>query len=68
MKKLRKITAHIEDDLLEDAMLETGEGISNTIREGLRSIKMRRIYREVLALRGKCNVSIDLADLRQDKR
>lgn len=66
MGKQRKITAVLPVDLLEQAMRESGEGLSETLRQGLALIAAQRAYRGLRALRGKVRVSIDLDSLRNE--
>jgi hypothetical protein len=68
MAGVRKITVHIPEDLLKRAQRETGEGVTETVRRGLSLIASSRVFDEVRRLRGKVKVSLDLKDLREDRR
>jgi hypothetical protein len=63
----RKITVHVPADLLARAQKSSGEGITETIRRGLRLVAAGETFRQVAALRGQVKFSIDLARLREDR-
>lgn len=67
MKPERKITVHVPSDLLERAQRSTGEGITETVRRGLRLVAAGEAYRRLRGLRGRVEVSIDLEALREDR-
>lgn len=64
----RKITAHIPESLLASAQRVTGTGITETLKAGLERLQQDEIYKKVLALRGKYNLSYDIESLREDRR
>lgn len=63
----RKITVLVPEDLLERAQRSTGQGITETIRQGLRLVAAGETFRRVAALRGSVKFSVDLARLREDR-
>ena len=63
----KKITVHVPAELLEEAQRETGEGITETVRQGLRLVAAREAYRRLRKLRGRVEISIDLDELREDR-
>ena len=63
----RKITVHVPEDLLNRAQGATGQGITETIRQGLRLVAAGETYRKVSKLRGAVRFSIDLDRLREDR-
>jgi hypothetical protein len=63
----RKITVHVPADLLARAQKSSGEGITETIRRGLRLVAAGETFRQLAALRGQVKFSIDLARLREDR-
>ena len=63
----RKITVHVPDDLLERAQKSSGQGITETVRQGLRLVAAGDTFRRVANLRGTVKFSIDLARLRDDR-
>jgi hypothetical protein len=67
MPRERKITVHVPDDLLDRAQKATGEGITETIRQGLRLVAAGETFRRVSQLRGSVRFSLDLDRLREDR-
>jgi hypothetical protein len=67
MAATQKITVEVPADLLERAQKATGEGVTSTVREGLRAIASRHAQRELARLRGKVKFTIDLPALREDR-
>ncbi len=63
----RKVTVHLPDDLLERAQQATGQGITETVRQGLRLVAAGETFRRVAKLRGAVRFSVDLAALRDDR-
>jgi hypothetical protein len=68
METEQKITVHVPKDLLARAQKASNAGISETVRKGLELIAARDAYEGLRKLRGKVKFSIDLAELRKDKR
>ena len=64
----RKITVHVPESLLEQAQKSSGQGITETIRQGLRLVAAGETFRQVAKLRGTVRFSIDAARLREDRR
>jgi hypothetical protein len=64
----RKITVHVPEDLLERAQKATGDGITETVRAGLRLVAAGETFRQLAKLRGTVKFSIDPAKLREDRR
>lgn len=67
MQPERKITVHVPDDLLRKAQQASGQGITETIRQGLRLVAAGETYRQVAKLRGTVKFSTDLRRLREDR-
>lgn len=63
----RKITVHVPDDLLARAQKSTGQGITETVRQGLRLVAAGETFRQVARLRGSVKFSLDLHRLREDR-
>ena len=63
----RKITVHVPEELLEAAQQTSGQGITETVREGLRLVAARETFRKVSKLRGTVKFSLDLRRLRDDR-
>jgi hypothetical protein len=64
----RKLTVHIDADLLRRARKRTGEGVTATIRHGLELVAASEAYDRLRALRGKVKFTLDLEALREDRR
>jgi hypothetical protein len=65
---IRKITVHVPDELLKKAQRETGEGVTETVRQGLSLVAASRAYDRLRRLRGTVALAIDLKELRNDRR
>ena len=65
--KSRKITIHVDKDLLRRAQAQTGEGVTATIRQGLKLVAASEVYERLRALRGKVRFSVNLKALREDR-
>jgi Arc/MetJ-type ribon-helix-helix transcriptional regulator len=68
MKAEKKITVHVPEELLEKARKQTGQGITATVRQGLRLVAASETYEKLQQLRGKVPISVDLQELREDRR
>jgi hypothetical protein len=66
MASSQKITVDVPSALLERAQAATGEGVTATVREGLRLLAARRAQRDLTRFRGKVSFTIDVDRLRQD--
>jgi hypothetical protein len=64
----RKITLHVPEELLDRAQRSSGQGITETVRQGLRLVAAGDTFRRVAKLRGTVKFSIDPARLRDDRR
>ena len=67
MAQVRKITVDVPEDLLRRAQKATGEGITATIRSGLRLVAARDAYEALRRLRGRVQFSVDWRELREDR-
>jgi hypothetical protein len=63
----RKITVHVPEDLLKSAQKSSGQGVTETVRQGLRLVAAGETFRRVAALRGSVKFSVDLQKLREDR-
>ena len=68
MKAVQKITLHVPEELLKRAQKSTGQGITETVRQGLRLVAARDTYRKLRDLRGKVAGDVDVETLREDRR
>jgi Arc/MetJ-type ribon-helix-helix transcriptional regulator len=67
MKAEKKITVHIPEDLLRNAQKQTGQGISATVRHGLKLVAAGETFRRLRKLRGKVAINVNLDVLREDR-
>jgi hypothetical protein len=65
---VRKITVHVPDELLKKAQQETGEGVTETVRQGLSLVAASRAYDRLRRLRGTVTLAINVKELRKDRR
>jgi hypothetical protein len=63
----RKITVHVPESLLQSAQKCSGQGITETVRQGLRLVAAGETYRRLAGLRGAVKFSLDLKRLREDR-
>jgi len=63
----RKVTVHLPEDLLDRAQKASGQGITETVRQGLRLVAAGATFRRVAKLRGTVKFSVDLTRLREDR-
>lgn len=68
MAGVRKITVHVPGDLLKKAQRETGEGVTETVRQGLSLVAASSAYERLRRMRGTVRLAIDLDDLRTDRQ
>lgn len=68
VKSARKITVQLPAKLLKEAQKATHLGITSTIRQGLELLAAGNVYEELRKLRGKVKFSINLDELREDRR
>ncbi|MGE0814105.1 MAG: hypothetical protein AB7O28_00895 [Vicinamibacterales bacterium] len=67
MKGIQKITIEVPTDLLEQARAATGDGVTATVREGLRLLASRRAQTALSNLHGKVPLAVDISRLRDDR-
>jgi hypothetical protein len=68
MTAIRKITVHVPEDLLKKAQRETGEGVTETVRQGLTLVSARSAYSRLRRMRGTVHLTLDLDDIRKDRK
>ena len=68
MGTLRKITVHVSEDDLRKAQAYTGEGVTETVRAGLKKLAAATAQREFRKLRGTFRFTINLDELREDRK
>jgi len=63
----RKITVEVPEELLAEAQKASGEGITQTIRTGLRLVAASRTYARLRQLRGKVKFARTAVELKADR-
>lgn len=66
MVALRKITVHVPADDLERAQALTGEGVTETVRAGLKKLASIHAQHELLKLRGTVKFTLTSDELKYD--
>jgi len=64
----KKITVQVPEELLKRALDSSGKGLTSTVRQGLELVAAGKAYRQLRQLRGKVRFSINLDELRNDRR
>lgn len=67
MGEMRKITVSLPTKLVDASLRASGKGLTETITDALVQARQRAAARALLAMRGKIDLQIDLAALREDK-
>ena len=65
---VRRITANLPADLLDQATAVTGKGITETLIEGLEFVRRSRAYAKAQTMRGKVHLQIDREESRERPR
>lgn len=65
VKRLRRTTANIPTDLLDDAMAVTKLGITETLIAGLKMVSRTNALAHAKNLRGKLDIKLDLNKSRE---
>ena len=68
MNELRKITVEVPEHDLVSAQAYTGEGVTETVRAGLKKLATSKAQQEFRKLRGTFKITIDLNELREDRK
>jgi hypothetical protein len=68
MSELRKITVQVPERDLELAQQLTGEGITETVRTALQRLAQVQAQHEARKLRGTFKFTINLDELREDRK
>ncbi len=67
MNAQRKVTVHLPEELLDKAQKASGQGITETVRQGLQLIAAGDTFRRVSMLRGRVKFSVGAKQLREDR-
>ena len=68
MGELRKITVQVPGRDLELAQEFTGQGVTETVRAAIQKLAEAQAQQEFRKLRGTFKFTIDLDELRQDRK
>lgn len=68
MKNAKKITIEVPEELLKNAQAQTGEGISKTVRLGLKVLAAAQSYNQLRNYKGKVKFSKTVSELKYDRR
>ena len=68
MSALRKITVQVPESDLALAQAYTGEGVTETVRAGLRRLASMNAQQRLLKLRGKVKFSMTSDELKHDRK
>ena len=67
MNETRKITVEVSEQDLEKAQAFTGQGVSETVRAGLKRLASVQAQQELRKLRGTVKFSMTLDEMRYDR-
>ena len=67
MSALRKITVQVPTEDLKRAQAFTGEGVTETVRAGLKRLASMKAQRSLLKLRGKVRFAMTSDELKYDR-
>jgi len=59
---------NVPEALLDAAQKTSGQGVTETVRQGLRLVAAGETFRQVAKLRGAVKFSVNLERLREDRR
>jgi Arc/MetJ-type ribon-helix-helix transcriptional regulator len=68
MQKAKKITVEVPEDLLRSAQVQTGKGISETVRRALELLAAAQSYKELREMKGKIKFSKTYKELKHDRQ
>lgn len=68
MDELRKITVQVPERDLEMAQELTGQGVTETVRTALKKLAAAKAQQEFRKLRGTFKFTINLDELREDRK
>jgi hypothetical protein len=61
----RRVTANLPAELLQEAMTVTGQGITETLVEGLKLVRRSGAFKKAMRLHGKIQLDVDLEESRE---
>ena len=67
MSSGRKITVILPEHLIRKAQKASGKNLTATLRKGLEIMAAGEAYRDLLKMKGKVKLNLNLKDLRKDR-
>ena len=67
MSEVKKVTVELPSELLEKAQRQTKQGITETIRRGLRLLAEAEAFEKMILLKGKQSYDCGWEDLKEDR-
>jgi hypothetical protein len=64
---IQKITVHVPRDILAKARRHTGQGVTETVRQGLKLLAAADAYERLRSQRGRVRLRVDLDEVREDR-
>jgi hypothetical protein len=64
----RRVTVNLPTDLLQEAMAVTGQGITETLINGLKLVRKAGAFQRAMRLRGKLHLDVGLEESRERRR
>jgi hypothetical protein len=58
----------LPESLVDAALAETQQSLTETVRQGLEILVSRRASKALAAMKGKLDLKLDLAELRRDRK
>jgi len=68
MQPERKIAVHVRRELLAKGQRAARAGVNETARKDLGLLAASKVYDQLLKMSGKAKFSVDLRELREDRR
>lgn len=68
IRKQKKITLNVPEDLLLAALEASGDNITATIVRALELLAASQAYSSIQKMKGKVKLNIDLEELREDRK
>lgn len=65
MKKEKKVTIMLPEDLIKRALKASGEGLTPTLRKGLELVAAKDVYNSLLKLKGQFDLGLDFEQIKK---
>lgn len=67
-KRIKKVTMELPESLVKEALEETRQSLTETVRQGLEILVARKAGRALAEAGGRVDLKLDVADLRRDRK